>query len=280
MKKANGLHWLHVFPGDWHLLYNYQKVIMKAYWDAGLLQLAQAAGYKGEALTSLSNAKSFCRTHHFFVQVFEAFFISFVNSFFEHLTEEDRAKLHNDLEPFLVGITKADTHEDLEYACHSIWPSLVAHEPNSVRTRFSSYIKAVTESHVTCLFWYCFLETDILSYIALFVAIRNCDWNLRMASIKLMAPLFFSFDRPIYKRLVATHLVDVLCMPPELLQYFEENGAFAAHITSRPGHATAMDETHKMVINRIIKGCITRPNPELPLQYPLGMIAKNNLKIR
>lgn len=258
VKKVNGLHWLHVFPGDWHLLYNYQKVMMKVYWDAGLLQLAQAAGYNGAALTSLSNAKSFRRTHHFFMQVFEAFYVSFVNSFFDsHLKEEDRAKLHKDVHPFLIAIKTAHTHEDLEDACHSL-----VYEP-SVRTRFTSYIKAMTESHVMCLFWHRFLETDLFGYIALFVAIRNCDWNLRLASIKLMAPIFFAFDRPIYKRLVATHLVDILCMPPELLKYFEDNGAFGAHITSRSGHATAMDETHEMVINKIIKSCITRPNPEL-----------------
>ena len=58
--------------------------------------------------------------------------------------------------------------------------------------------------------------------------------------------------------------------------YFEENGAFAAHITSRPGHATAMDETHEMVINRIIKGCITRPNPELIEQTSFAIPFRND----
>ena len=55
-----------------------------------------------------------------------------------------------------------------------------------------------------CLFWSRFIEVDILVYIALFTSIRNCDWQLRVASIKLMAPIFFAFDRPIYQRLVAT----------------------------------------------------------------------------
>ena len=31
---------------------NYQKVIMKIYWDAGLKQIAEASGFRGEMLTS------------------------------------------------------------------------------------------------------------------------------------------------------------------------------------------------------------------------------------
>ena len=59
IKKEYYLHWLVIFPGDWHILYNYQKAIIKAYWDAGLMQLAQVAGFKAETLTSLSNASNF-----------------------------------------------------------------------------------------------------------------------------------------------------------------------------------------------------------------------------
>ena len=33
--------WMLPFPGDWHILYNYQKVLLKIYGDAGLLQLEQ-----------------------------------------------------------------------------------------------------------------------------------------------------------------------------------------------------------------------------------------------
>ena len=47
------LSWLVAFPGDFHTLRNYQEVLMKAYWDAGLKQLASASGFRGETLTSL-----------------------------------------------------------------------------------------------------------------------------------------------------------------------------------------------------------------------------------
>ena len=33
------MQWLLPFPGDWHILYNYQKVLLKIYGETGLLQL-------------------------------------------------------------------------------------------------------------------------------------------------------------------------------------------------------------------------------------------------
>ena len=47
---GDNLQWLIPFPGDWHLLLNYQKVIMKPYGDAGLMSLAKVAGYRAQTL--------------------------------------------------------------------------------------------------------------------------------------------------------------------------------------------------------------------------------------
>ena len=60
------LKWLIPMPGDWHILLNYQKVLMKIYSDAGLVQLGKVAGYRGETRTSLVNCSNFKQTHAFF----------------------------------------------------------------------------------------------------------------------------------------------------------------------------------------------------------------------
>ena len=50
---GEALDWLVTFPGDFHLMHNFQEVLMSAYWDAGLKQIAAASGYRGEKLTFL-----------------------------------------------------------------------------------------------------------------------------------------------------------------------------------------------------------------------------------
>ena len=57
------LRWLLPFPGNWHVLFNYQKAIMKAYNDAGLVHLAKESGHQAETLTSLIQCSNFRRTH-------------------------------------------------------------------------------------------------------------------------------------------------------------------------------------------------------------------------
>ena len=78
-----------IFPGDWHILYNYQPVLMKIYYHAGLLELAKASGHRGETLTSLQKCTNFKRTHHSLFQVWQAIYrsmlIAFTNSHPESL---------------------------------------------------------------------------------------------------------------------------------------------------------------------------------------------------
>ena len=54
-------------------------------------------------------------------------------------------------------------------------------------------------------------------------SIRSGDWHLRMASMKLMAPIFTAFNHPTYQHLIS-HLTDVLYMPPSFLDMFVHGG--------------------------------------------------------
>ncbi len=44
-----------LYPGKWHILANFQPVLMKIYYYAGLKQLAQASGFRAETLRSLES---------------------------------------------------------------------------------------------------------------------------------------------------------------------------------------------------------------------------------
>ena len=114
----------------------------------------------------------------------------------------------------------------------------------------------------TCHFWYEYLTTNCLVYMALFVALINGDWVLRIAAIKSMAALFCAFDRPTYQRLIPQHLADLLCFPQIVLEHLQK-GAFTVHLTDGNGHAVGLDEAHEMCINKDSKFAVVRPSPDI-----------------
>ena len=59
---GNELKWVIPYPGDWHTLMNFQKALVKPYFDAGLKSLADACGYPVAAIRHCSQFK---KTHHF-----------------------------------------------------------------------------------------------------------------------------------------------------------------------------------------------------------------------
>ena len=70
------MNWLIPFPGDWHVCKNYQKVLMKIYWHAGLKNMAEKAGNKTKILNSLEKCGNFQKTHNFLIQSFHAGYVA------------------------------------------------------------------------------------------------------------------------------------------------------------------------------------------------------------
>ena len=73
--------WLIPFPGDWHMLMNYQHALMKPYFDARLKELAKVAGYPIAAIKSCGQFK---RTHHFIMERWEAVYRSILSTYFQN----------------------------------------------------------------------------------------------------------------------------------------------------------------------------------------------------
>ena len=84
------LSWLIPFPGDWHCLKNYQKVLMKIYYDAGLHELAVASGYPPN---SIKNSTIFSRTHDFLLEAWERLYQHFLTVFLQNIFNPESPQL-------------------------------------------------------------------------------------------------------------------------------------------------------------------------------------------
>ena len=83
LKRQYGedLDWLIPMLGDWHVLKNFQPVLMKLYYHAGLRELAQEAGHKGANLTALEFSSNFKHTQLFLLEAFEGCYLHALDEF-------------------------------------------------------------------------------------------------------------------------------------------------------------------------------------------------------
>ena len=241
------LSWLIPFPGDLHILMNFQPILQKIYFDAGLKQIALACGYRAETLTSLQNSSHFKRSHYFLLQAWEATYCLMVDTFLasnQHMLRTVRElqqlrKTSGWQQAFKEGKDRVDKIEE----------------------EFMTFVQSKGKTDPNWEFWADFVTTNCFSYIALYCAIRSGNWSLRLGSIKLMAPLFCAFDRTTYRCLIPQHLADCLLHP----QSIEENlvaGGFSVSITCKPWKSVALDEAHEMMINKDCKMAVIHPNKE------------------
>lgn len=84
------LSWLIPFQGDWHRLKNYQKVLMRIYYDAGLHELAVASGYPPN---SIKNSTIFSRTHDFLLEAWERLYQHFLTVFLQNIFNPESPQL-------------------------------------------------------------------------------------------------------------------------------------------------------------------------------------------
>ena len=157
LEYGNHLNWLIPLPGDFHILYNYQKVVMKAYEDAGLITLAKSAGYRGETLTSLSKAKNFRRTHLFLLQTYEAFYNYFLSLYLsdsEHLEEGVYVSQIQCIIIVLLQRFKKITDANDEEIFRSEVQSKLLQPSYESMDRF---MKALSQKQDTIKFWYSYI---------------------------------------------------------------------------------------------------------------------------
>ena len=274
--------WLIPFIGDWHLLCNYQSVLMKVYYDAGLKELAEASGHRGETLTSIKNCSSFKRTHQFLVQAWEAVYRQMFRSFIACAQNDDSPSISDILSAAKANMLMCDegNAEGKTGAFkHFLERNRATH--SKCFKEFESWVDRFADVDPNWKFWANFVFRDLLSYLSLYVSMRGGLWKLRMGGIKTLAPLFAAFDRPHYQKLLPNHLHDLAKMPREVISFFESS-AFVCSITGGHMHSVALDEAHEMLVNKDLKTTIVRPTKEyldrMLYYYPVRSMIQKAVK--
>lgn len=100
----------------------------------------------------------------------------------------------------------------------------LSEDEGKLSREFKQYLHDLANQDDTCKLWRKFVIEDCFPYICLYIAMRSGNWNLRMYSIKEMAPIFSAYDRTTYQRLIPRHIAELLRAPPELLSCLEDGG--------------------------------------------------------
>ena len=257
------------------MLKNYQLALMKPYFDAGLKSLAEACGYPVHAIKQCSQFK---KTHHFILECWEAIYTVMLTKFLEssEMTETLMTRLMDDI----LDLVSEEGDNEFRLRLGASVTGLMQSASFSF-DKFWIFIEKMCHSDETWKFWVQFVFVDALAYVGLFLALRSGDWQLRMISIKLMAPLFVAFDHSTYQKLISNHIHDLLNLPDSMLLMLSQ-GAFIVNICGREWHSVGIDEAHEMLINKQIKMSIVKPSEDyisrIASYITYRTIAQENLK--
>lgn len=249
------LQWLIPFPGDWHVLKNYQEVIMRIFWDAGLKDVAKCV-HKG-ALNKVQSCSIFKRTHRLIIQIYEALYLHQIQSFLQHrssegsFSNESILKTIGDVVSSLTNVEDHDCLDNVE-AFVAKQEEIKAQLIPNLYQEFRTFCQEMSSKFKTFKFWDSFLNKDCFAYIQLWLAIRTGNWDLRMGALKSMAPIFHAFDRQNYSKLIPIHFKQMYGLPPYVVQHFR-NGAWVSSIRGIEFSSIGFDEAHEMLINRDCK---------------------------
>ena len=282
IEYGSDLNWLIPLPGDWHILKNYQEVLMKVYFEAGLKDAAKSIGYTEGVLNSIASCGKFKKIHLFLLRIWEAIFRVFLESFVsDNQTGSTISTQIKVFEHTEGQTTTPDASALLNLILHT------CDDEGILKREFMQYLSKLSALDDTCQLWAKFVLEDCLPYIGLFISIRSGNWNLRLSSLKEMAAVFTAYDRTTYQKLIPRYIAEMLRAPPEVLSCLQRGGfavsltgmATIVHMqgcsmaqltifdflyvsTGKLMHSVGIDEAHEMCINKEGKSSFIRPTKD------------------
>ena len=146
------LNWLYAYPGDWHLLKNYQNCIMKPFFEAGLKQLADYVGYPSASIRSCSIFK---RTHHFLMEVWESMYRCMIKLYLNYRTNTEQSQYPKDITQELLSCFRqlVDRQYDDKAAAITCIVKSLEDQLEGIMEDFSDFISHMSSLDDTWAFW-------------------------------------------------------------------------------------------------------------------------------
>ena len=168
---SNVLSWMIPFPGNWHFLKNFQEVLIKIYFDAGLCELAKASGYQPNSIGC-----NFKRTHHFLLETWESLYRHFLHMFLSNQAPPDfMTYACKWIKSFPPSKDQNNTLRNLS----QLLDDLTEKYPDCP-SKFEIFMKEQTEKYQTWHFWSQFVFEDCFAYISQYLAMRSGQWDLTL----------------------------------------------------------------------------------------------------
>ncbi|CAC5420144.1 unnamed protein product [Mytilus coruscus] len=246
LELKDDLSWLLPFPGDWHILKNYQRMIMKLYLDAGLKELIELF-HHGAVGASVMQATNFDKTHHFLMQVWEAFYLQQISAILKYAEENDLndQSEENYIKKVSFILQNQELSQDEKIQQHL---DLMSH----FSLQFRNLCCRLSEQNENWKFWHDFIHYHGFIYVSYFLSIRSGNWHLRNYCLKHVAKTAQITDCKFYSRLLPFHIADLKSFPKSTIEHFEEGG-WVVNILGRNMHSQGLDEAHESCINREVK---------------------------
>ena len=125
--------------------------------------------------------------------------------------------------------------------------------------KFFNFIDQLGKKSENLFFLNCYAFEDGAALLSLLQSIQTGDFEARMAALKSMGSMFFSFDSINYKRWTVIELAyKESVYPKDLLDIFQNNGTWRENFTLNKGSYMPSDMAHEVEFNHRIKSAIVK----------------------
>jgi hypothetical protein len=234
--------WLLPWPGDLHISMNFARTILNSNnWQFLLKHLGIAAAYGVGNLNALESGAKYQQTKTFLTAVYFAGLREMRTQYDADQRLKDRSSEQDD---------RAGSSAKIDYDLHGrpvVPPTLTALRAWAAEKGKTDLVIRKCADLVL---------RDLYSFVALEVAVRTVNMDLRIECIRAMAPLFFAHGHPKYVKLIAEHIRDWHKMPKAYKRW--ARAAFSGYRSQSFFTAQSGDELHETCINLSGKGALKR----------------------